>query len=566
MSTSRRHTKLAEGKRVHGGVEPEEATVAAEEAEGPLGPGEPPKPPGRSRRSSRLTSNDGNSGPVNGENGNGENGNGDVVHVAPVSVVPVALTRTTQGVSSDQALWAVIRHSTEAIGYPRYETFMRSVFDGTVDPATLAAALRPAAHMTTQLKPFLGVDPYRLLKISTEIFLMANCGVTKLGDYLTYDPQNPHPPPKNAATAEPWNPSQEPPRLTEADAQNLPDYWNDYLTEIGVGTTTLKTLPYLDLIRNKLSDSILISDTTSPQVTRLSGILAKKLTNPCFMELIWSYWHEEAMLVQTMNAIAMRFQNRRVREGKDPLAQLELDPLRSASSLLWGYVQDEPHRLSVLRRAYEYDHHYGITIIGKSVPPLRTADSRSKFMEAFHNLIRVASQFYKQDDDTTVVADGFPVLNALKEVHLILTQGGHNQYGDLPWNARLEMMMQQWILAQPEIREFLPRRTMVAYPETWMYSVEAMNSLMGWADASVMQFHDLATFGEQILLGVRFGAWTEVKVPINAANWARYWRPEIQGYVHAYRAVTGVDLTASSDATMPSVLLMRRLKSQRANP
>ena len=30
---------------------------------------------------------------------------------------------------------------------------------------------------------------------------------------------------------------------------------------------------------------------------------------PCLLELIWSYWHEEAMLVQTTNAIALRFQN-----------------------------------------------------------------------------------------------------------------------------------------------------------------------------------------------------------------------------------------------------------------
>ena len=29
-----------------------------------------------------------------------------------------------------------------------------------------------------------------------------------------------------------------------------------------------------------------------------------------------------------------------------------------------------------------------------------------------------------------------------------------------------------------------------------------------------------------------------------AANWARTWREEIQIYIHAYRTVTGVDLTA----------------------
>ena len=55
------------------------------------------------------------------------------------------------------------------------------------------------------------------------------------------------------------------------------------------------------------------------------------------------------------------------------------------------------------------------------------------------------------------------MLNALKETHLLLTEGAHNQYGDLPWTARHEMLMYQWILSRREVREFLPTRTMVAY-------------------------------------------------------------------------------------------------------
>jgi hypothetical protein len=42
------------------------------------------------------------------------------------------------------------------------------------------------------------------------------------------------------------------------------------------------------------------------------------------IELIWSYWHEEGRLVQTMNAISMRLQNRRGRIDRDPLATLEI--------------------------------------------------------------------------------------------------------------------------------------------------------------------------------------------------------------------------------------------------
>ena len=157
------------------------------------------------------------------------------------------------------------------------------------------------------------------------------------------------------------------------------------------------------------------------------------------------------MLVQTMNAITWRFQNRRGPAERDPLALLEIDPLRPLNNFLWGYIQDEQHRLTVPRRAYEYDHHYGLTLLGKAVPQVRGADSRSRFLEAFHHLLFVCSVFLKEDDDTTVVADGFPVLNALKEVHLLLTQGAHNQYGDLPWTARQEMLMQQWMLATARV-------------------------------------------------------------------------------------------------------------------
>jgi hypothetical protein len=267
--------------------------------------------------------------------------------------------------------------------------------------------------------------------------------------------------------------------------------------------------------------------------------------------------------VQTLNAIAWRFQNRRnPSTPNDPLAALEIDPLRPLNNLLWGYIQDEQHRLGVMRRAYEYDHHYGLPLAGHAIPRVRGADSRSRFVDAFHNLLYLCSIFYMQDDDTTVIADGFPVLNALKEVHLLLTQGADNQYGDLPWTARQEMLMQQWLIGRPEMREFLPGRIMVAYPEPWMDRVEAMKTLQCWTDTSIMHFHTLGEFGEQLLLGIRFGAWTKVNEPDHAANWARYWRAEVQGYVHSYRAATGVDLTARVNATVPAALLRRRMARQ----
>jgi hypothetical protein len=300
----------------------------------------------------------------------------------------------------------------------------------------------------------------------------------------------------------------------------------------------------------------------------------EKLNEPCMIELIWSYWHEQGMLVQTMNALSRRFQNVRGPSDQDPLGMVEIDPLRPLNNLMWGYIQDEQHRLSLVRRSYEYDHHYGLSLEGKAVPPMRTADSRSRFVEAFHSLLSLVSVFYKQDDDNTVEADAFPVLKALEDLHLLLSEGAHNQFGDLPSTARIEMLMEQWMLARPEFREVLPRRIMVAYPEPWMDSVDAMKRLQGWTDTSVLHFRHLGVYGEPIFLSIRFGEWSQTNDPDQSALWARIFRPEIQGYIHAYRAVTGVDLSAQITTTQqrelittdPTILIRQRLQNGQKAP
>jgi hypothetical protein len=353
---------------------------------------------------------------------------------------------------------------------------------------------------------------------------------------------------------------------------DLRQLWRRYLVHINGSEPGLDTLPYLALIRRNLGDTSLIQG--DPKVRRAvevcDGIVQKKLTSPCFIELIWSYWHEESMLVQTLHAIALRFQNQRT-AVRDPLANLDIDPLRPLSNLLWGYIQDEQHRLTVPRRAYEYDHHYGITLHGKAVPSLRSADSRSKFLEAFHNLLTACVTFYKQDDNTMIIADAFPVLTALKDVHLLLAEGAHNQFGDLPSTARIEMLMQQWLLARPEMREFIGGRVMVPYAEAWMDRVDSMKKLQNWTDVTVVHFNELARFGEQLLLSIRYGSWSEIHDSRFAANWARDWRPEARQFIDSYRAVTGVDLAPEAVGPrvqdrdlQPSIHLRRRLELQHA--
>jgi hypothetical protein len=477
--------------------------------------------------------------------------------IAPIPItgnIGVSMTRTETEATKDLALWTLIRNSTDAMSFTSYLHFMDALFCTRTNTGKLSGfdleRQKTKEGMFSELRkrralPFTDSDAYRVLKVATEAFVMVNCGVLSAA----------------------FNDVEDQAYLDRRDIPggvNLELEFQKYLEPID----NTKVLPYLAIIRRKLPDvAITLPHETPGEADLCYGIVQQKLDNPCLLELIWSYWHEEGMLVQTMNTITQRFQNVRSLSANDPLANLEIDPLRPLNNLIWGYTQDEQHRLTVVRRNYEYDHHYGVRLDGKAVQHFRPADTRSKFLEAFHYLLRLCTVFYRQDDDTTVKADAFPILNALKEVHLILSQGAHNQFGDLPSTARIEMLMQQWMLARPEFREFLPTRVMVAYPEPWMDRVDAMKKLQGWSDTSVLHFRNLAMFGEQILLSVRYGNWSDIFEPTEAFNWARFWRPQIQGYVHAYRAATGVDLTIDArdpqaEGTLPSILLRQRLAQQ----
>jgi hypothetical protein len=311
-----------------------------------------------------------------------------------------------------------------------------------------------------------------------------------------------------------------------------------------------EVLPYLGLIEAKLSDAC---------------CECKIEFRPLFAELIWNYWHEEGMLVHTINAIARRFQNKRAYGGIDPLANLDLDPLRPLNNLIWGYIQDSINRLTPVRRAFEYDHEYGLSLFAAGGRKLNTADSRSYFIQAFHNLLYKCALFYQEADNLFKVPDAFPLLNALREVHLVLSEGAGSQFGDLPITARGEMLLEQYILSRPEVREFLGGRIMVPYDESWMDRVDTMKSLQGWPGASISYFHDLATYGEEIVLSIRWISWSQINNRDIAREWALIFRDAVQRYIHCYHAVTGVDLSAletsgngEQKALMPALLMGRK--------
>jgi hypothetical protein len=480
--------------------------------------------------------------------------------VSPEGVLPVSLQRTQAVSTPDQVLWTLIRNRTNAISFRRYREFIDRVMCRGID-------VRNPQRNPMSVLNFTGTQAYEVLKQATDTFLMHECGVVD-ADGLCVSPEGfLDPDLMESELADPKAAGefleQEPRRYGRPGAPVTLDvlkalrqrYYEDLARENNV------LLPYLKIINDRLGDLPLKSPNDVNG--NCYGILRSKLTGPLALELFWSYWHEEGMLAQTLSAILARFQNRRRTAGPDPLARFDLDPLRPLNNLFWGWADDELHRLTVRRRSAEYGHEYGLTLLGRAVPEQRLVDNRSNFVQSFHTLLNLSYLFFKEDDDTTVIADGFPMLNALRETHLILAEGAHNQFGDLPSAARAEMLIMQWLLARPEMREFLGGRVMVPYEEAWMDRVDSMKQIQGWTDVSVTHFRDLGVFGEQLVLSIRYGNWSVVNDPQQAANWARYWRPEIQRYTHAYRAATGIDLNERADATIPAQLLSRRLRARR---
>lgn len=497
--------------------------------------------------------------------------NPPITHVLATTRAARASGEASPGDFRDsKSLWAAIRNRTEAIGFDNYSKVIDKVLCGDDDGGKavckgddgpkLEGVGSPSvkdrrSNLLNNFPTIYGVDAYNLLKLTTQAFLLFETGVAI----------------KKTRVLETGEPDKF--IVDEEERQGREDLTPERLQgELGdflgkSGTTGNLPLPYLRRIVNALLGDDNPDQQKSPFC---EGLLQHRFTCPSLLELIWSYWHEEGMLVQTMNAICLRFQNRRGPADRDPLANLELDPLRPLNNLLWGYIQDEYNRLTIQRRAYEYDHQYGMKIIGKAVPELRSADSRSKFIEAFHNLLYRTAQFYREDADTNIIADGFPLLNSLREVHILLAEGAHNQFGDLPWTARAEMLMMEWLIARPEMREFLRGRAMVPYHERWMGQVDTMKKLQGWSDTSITHFRNLGVYGEQLLLAVRYGDWVDINDQEEAKTWARYWRPEIQGYIHAYLSATGVDLSedivdtrrAAVRYVQPATLLQNRLAAQ----
>ena len=498
-----------------------------------------------------------------------------VLRQAAAGPTQVTLTRSSSLPTLDQSLWIAIRNRTDAIGFNRYNAFIHRLLceGGDTGTTTCPQSATPDQDALSggigsigvpsiddriedlRNRPSIyGVDSYQLLKLATQAFLLFEGGVAIE-------------PPRIGGSSGNLEFEEESRLGRPITLQQARHQLQQYLTA-QIGTVGGRSLPYL----KRVVDALIPASNRQESSPFCENTLRRRLHCPAMIELIFNYWIEQGALVQTMNAVLLRFQNRR-RGDRDPLVNLTLDPLRPLGNLLWGRLQDEPQHLSVSRRAHQYKYVYGLSLFGRAVADVAPVESRDEFIESFHTLLHKTAGFYREDADTTMVADGFPLLQALKDLHQVLAQSHDNQGPDLTHQARAEALADQYLLARSEMRDFLRGRAMVPYVEPWMPQVDTMKRLQGWLpNLSVNHFQILATTGEQLLLSVRYGDWTAVIDQAAAVNWARYWKPEVQNYLHSYAAVTGVDLSADvtdvrraedRDA-QPSMHLRKRMLSQQS--
>jgi hypothetical protein len=440
--------------------------------------------------------------------------------------VKVTMERTDSLETRDQALWAEIRERREAIGFERYRRYIQRVLELDKDGFHSGGLSRRLGELGAR-----GVGAYQMLRDFTEVFVLSECGSIsgeEIGEHLGIKPDF----------------------LPERHASHkIAERLRDYLRE--------GRLPYIDRVLRAAYPKL------DPDCLGLDALRSKMFQRPLYLEL----WHEmcleHGMLMRTMDAISARFQNIYNSGENDGLSNYESSPLRPLSDFFWGWINTESVRLNARRRIQEYKHQYGPTTLDGSVLGVQAADVRTAFPDAFMNLMSLCEAFYWEDNQTTVLADAFPVLFGLKQVHQILAMGAGNTAPQLTFAARVETLMMQLMLAQPELRAFLRVREMVPYDEDWQASVDAMIDLQGWQQPSTTQHNDCAKFGEEILLSIRLADWT-AGTEAEARNWLRDHREAIRRFTYAQHAISGPDLVAANSSGAPRAALAH--DSRRAVP
>src|SRR5262245_7327447 len=185
--------------------------------------------------------------------------------VAPgpgAGVTTVTMRRAESAPTTDQALWTVIRNTSNALSFNSYNQFMDVLMCGEQGhPWRNPGDPTRAMQINRRLKlPFPDTDAYRQLKVATEVFLMVNCGV-----YFD-DPRRPNSEARLLALEQGTDAELRGRRDAEGrryyravQPGDIETIWRQLLDENKLADhdtagNRIRTLPYLAIVRKKLTD------------------------------------------------------------------------------------------------------------------------------------------------------------------------------------------------------------------------------------------------------------------------------------------------------------------------
>ena len=133
---------------------------------------------------------------------------------------------------------------------------------------------------------------------------------------------------------------------------------------------------------------------------------------------------------------------------------------------------------------------------------------QARFTSALSTLFDRATNFFREDDDTTLSADALPLLHALDDLHGLLSDAGDPRLELVVRSTRRDMLVELYALNRPELRPMFPVHPNVTVPEPWMAVVDAVAILEGWDQVSARSLPSWLGSGANSAVGppVRLGA------------------------------------------------------------
>lgn len=480
-------------------------------------------------------------------------------------LVHVSLKSEATPYTKDQIVWMAIRGGAKSASYSGFNTFVENLFSDTYTAFGNKAIENSFKYSHIQPSDYGWQNTYPFIKAAATLYMER----AKIKDAITTELVG-----------------DEKRRIGDGGI-NESQLKNDLVDYLGSTVPTeLSSLPYLQRVIQRVSSELLksINESTGVGNSRITGdftceYLRQRLQRPPMYDLIWSYWMSLAGLTETMNAVVDCYR-RKSNERTALLSDVRFDLLRPIGNLLSGYARDTEIPITHEEYLVELQAQYGLMLPEHAELDIQGMQSDTSFLGALHNVIGGSGKLLRDRLNKTLDVDTHSLGRILGNMNVRLAMGAHNQLWEVTRRIRRDMLVQQWILSRPEVTEFLRVPAMVDMREGWMSALAAYRdrknqqsrsasrsgnygSVSGNSSQSalvVQQFHRLACKSEIMVLGARWGGWSnEDMVGKSAEGWLNEVQHDIKDYISDYREVTRL-VNLDVETADPQALALREMQ------